>query len=156
MTEEKKTLGWPLRLLLLGSLALNLLVIGLAVGAIWRFGGDHGHRPPLPMAATLYRALPDADRDYLRQHAHGRLDARQTRRAQDMAELAAALRASPFDAARFAALLEQHEMRRAEGHEVMRAALIDRIAAMDTGARAAYADRIERMRMHGHPRRDRN
>jgi len=74
MSEEKKTLGWPLRLLLLGSLALNLLVIGLAAGAMWRYGGDHGHRPPLPMAATLYRALPEADRDQLRQHIHGRLD----------------------------------------------------------------------------------
>lgn len=156
MTEERKTLGWPLRLLLLGSLALNLLVIGLAGGAMWRYGGDHGHRPPLPMAVTLYRALPDADRDYLRQRAHGRQDARQSRRAQDMAELASVLRTSPFDAARFAALLDQHDMRRAEGHAVMRAALIDRIAAMETAARAAYADRIERMRMHGFPRRDRN
>jgi len=38
----------------------------------------------------------------------------------------------------------------------MRAALIDRIASMDQGTRAAYADRIERMRMHGFPRRERN
>ncbi|AAV95995.1 periplasmic heavy metal sensor [Ruegeria pomeroyi] len=156
MSEEKKTLGWPLRLLLLGSLALNLLVIGLAAGAMWRYGGDHGHRPPLPMAATLYRALPEADRDQLRQHIHGRLDGRKARRAQEMAELAAALRASPFDPAQFAALLATHETRRAESHGAMRAALIDRIASMDQGTRAAYADRIERMRMHGFPRRERN
>lgn len=130
------------RIVLLASLGLNLLVVGLALGALW--GGPGRERPPgMRGIAPLVMALPEADRAALARavDTRGRPDARRARFDALLAEL----RRDPFnpEAAR-AALAAQRELgarRMAQGE----AALVARLAAMGAAERAAYADRLDEM-----------
>lgn len=136
------------RIVLLGSLGLNLLVAGLAVGALFD-GRGRGHPPGPRGIAPLVMALPEADRAALaaaveargRPGDHPRSDARRARFDALLAEL----RRDPFDPeAAQAALAAQRELgarRMAEGEAV----LVERLAALDPGERAAYADRLDKM-----------
>lgn len=90
----------------MASLTLNLLVIGFAIGAAWRF--QH-HRGDYRLGARLDRladGLPDAKRDRARQILRTALpEARQLRRQvrAARAELARTVAAEPFDKTEFAA-----------------------------------------------------
>ncbi|MGD9864339.1 MAG: periplasmic heavy metal sensor [Pseudodonghicola sp.] len=133
-----------LRVLLGVSLALNLLVAGLAVGAAIRFGGGPERvRPPMPLGALLYRELPREDRKTLRDRNLGAREERAARRRADAEELNAALRAVPFDQARIEAFLTRDAARQAGLEEAMRHAWLARVAAMSDADRAAYADRLQ-------------
>jgi len=145
-TAKPRTPLW-LRLTLLGSLALNLLVIGAVAGA-FVFGGPE-HRAlrdrgdPVPV---FIRALDPTDRRALRQDLLENLRDRARDRGgmiEDFRTSLAALRATPFDAEGFAALLGDQSARRAQRDAIGRAALAERIAAMSDAERAAYAARIE-------------
>ncbi len=136
-----------LRLTLLGSLALNLLVIGAVAGAVVFGGSEHRTlRDRGDPAPVFIRALDPADRRALRQDLLENL--RDTGRdrggmIEDFRTSLAALRETPFDAEGFAALLADHSARRAQRDAIGRAALAQRIAAMSDAERAAYAARIE-------------
>lgn len=136
-----------MRVLLLASLALNLLVAGVLVGDALTDGGPgHGPRPVALDLGPLTRALDPADRRAVLDALQGRDDLRPPSRAERaafLAETLAAVRADPFDRARAeAALLEQSE-RVAAVEGAVRAALLDRLAALPAEARDAYADRLE-------------
>lgn len=138
-----------LRLLLVVSLALNLLVAGLAVGAVIRFGEERERvRPPMPLGALLYRELPREDRKLLRDRNIGSREEREARRRADAKELNAALRAVPFDPARIVAFLEREATRQEGLEEAMRQAWLNRVTAMDDTDRAAYADRLQQALEH--------
>ena len=101
-----------MRVLLGVSLALNLLVAGLAAGAALRHGRAGGmHAAPHSLAGAMIRELPPQDRralsalarDDLARDGHGD---RRARRRAEAAAVTGALRAVPFDAAALRAVLE--------------------------------------------------
>jgi len=141
-SEQPRTRLW-IRVLLIVSLGLNLLVVGLVGGAMLRFGPD-GMRPPLrSVGAAMYRELPRKDRRALwagSSHAHGD---RHARRKADALAVSAAIRATPFDAAALAAVLDEQAERRLGFRQSMQSAWLARVAGMSGAERQAYADRLE-------------
>ncbi|MDK3019537.1 periplasmic heavy metal sensor [Pseudodonghicola flavimaris] len=134
-----------IRVLLGASLALNLAVAGLAIGSAIRFGGDRPDRarPPMPLGALMYRALPREDRDMLRQRDRMTREEHEARRKSEAAELDAALRAVPFDPAEVEAFVRRDAERRQNFDREMREAWMARIIGMSDAERANYADRLQ-------------
>jgi uncharacterized membrane protein len=133
------------RVLLAVSLALNLLVAGLAVGAMVRGGPAPGGRDF--GLGPLSEALSREDRKALREaflDLHP--DVRAGRRAMraDFDTLLAALRADPFDPAALDAALETIARRNTELLETGRGLVAARLKTMDASARAEFADRLEK------------
>ena len=138
-----------MRVLLLASLALNLLVVGIVAGAIASRRAPDGVAIPRDPASALYfRALPHDHRDAFeagmrREAERFRVD-REALRAEVAATLAA-LRADPFDPAalaeRIAAQRRGVAGRTAAGDRL----LVERVAVMTPEERQAYADRLERI-----------
>lgn len=155
-TEKTKspTRLW-LRLVFGASLALNLLVLGLVGGAILRFGGPSGMRPPpRTIGAMLYRELPREDRRALRNDAANAHDKRPLRRQDEIRAVGAALRISPFDVAAMAELLARHGEQHAAFNAAVHKAWINRVSGMSDAERLAYADRLEKALSHSHFKRD--
>lgn len=152
-TKPPRTRGW-IRILLGVSLALNLAVIGLAVGAALRLGGPGAdRRPPPPVGALLYRELPREDRRLLRSHAIGDRDTRHARRQADALAVDAALRATPFDRAALQAVLDRQAQHRIDRQRSVQRAWLERVSRMSAEDRAAYADRLqEALRRHKQPK----
>jgi uncharacterized membrane protein len=144
--DTPKRRRW-LRWLLAASLALNLLVIGLAAGAVLRHGGMRdahaGKRPPPSLGAVMYRALPRDDRHALREAAATRDDSTRPEAGDRVARLTALIRAEAFDADAVAALLAEENARRDAWLARAEAGLLTRISDMDDAARSHYAERIE-------------
>lgn len=146
-----------MRVLLGVSLALNLLVAGLAAGAALRHGRAGGmHAAPHSLAGAMIRELPPQDRralsalarDDLARDGHGD---RRARRRAEAAAVTGALRAVPFDAAALRAVLDDQTRRRAAVQGELREFWLARVAAMSDAGRADYADRVEQaMRAGGH------
>ncbi|ROT95869.1 periplasmic heavy metal sensor [Histidinibacterium lentulum] len=142
--------GWQVsrrvRVLLVLSLALNLAVAGVVIGAVVR-DGPRGGGPRIDMTlGPLGRALSPEDRravvrDLRQSGALGGMD--RTARRQALEETVALLRAEPFEpealARGFAAQRERGGRLLEAGH----GALVARIAAMTPQERAALADRLE-------------
>ncbi len=156
-TEPHRTprMGRWSRVLLAVSLALNLLVAGLVVGAMLRFGGPEGaRRPPPSLAATLYRALPRDDRRAVRESMRDAPQARIQARRAGARDLAAALRRTPFDSAQVQRLVAEQTRAHDIWQHAVLAAWLARVDAMSDAERAAYAGRIEefmsKRRRHGH------
>lgn len=143
------------RVLLVASLTANLAVAGLAVGAAIRVGGDRHEkaRPPMPLGAQLYRALPREDKDLLRKRDRETREERTARRMAETAELDAALRAVPFDPERVSDFVIRDAVRQDTFERDMRQAWMGRIVAMSDEDRAAYADRLQEL-MQGHDHHD--
>jgi hypothetical protein len=146
--------GRWLKAALVVSLALNLAVAGIVAGALLGERRDARRPPPAELARELglgpyTRALDIADRRALGAAVRERVRAASGPRAiraeirQDFAQVLAALRAEPFDPGRVAALIAAQGARAEARRELGAALLLERLAAMDAGARAAYADRLE-------------
>jgi len=136
-----------LRILLVASLAFNLLIVGIGAGAM--ISGQMGGRPGRGIDLSLgplVEALEDADRraimGALRDGAHLRRPPRELRSAE-LGAVVAALRADPFDPAAVAAPLDAARSRTLGMMGAGQQALIARIAAMTPQQRAAFADRLE-------------
>lgn len=163
-TETAKPRGtrqW-VRVLLFASLALNLMVVGLAAGLIWR--GPPDHRAPsqsrdqsMPYTRALERDDQRALRRQLRDafsgapHDRGNL-ARAYRRSVDL------LRADPFDPDALRANLDAQSLNALSRLKTGQKVLADYLASMSPSQRAAYADRLEqeitRLQSRSHPLRD--
>lgn len=133
-----------LRGLLIGSLALNLVLVGLFVGAGLRHGAP-SHATV--RADILVRVLEGEDR-----RAIGRAvkDAQGGGRAAFWAAqkaalqaVSAALVAEPFDPARLEAALAQKSAHLRRTRDVAEGAILARLAEMGPEARAAVAARLE-------------
>lgn len=137
-----------LRWLLIGSLTLNLLVVGAMAGSALRFAGD---RPPPPGERSLafgpwsgglqredYRALSKGFA------ASGR-DLRTAWREEreDRAALVAGLRAEPFDPGVLDTLSARMRARALDRMDLGQSLIRDHILAMTPEARRAFADRLE-------------
>lgn len=134
-----------LRVLLGVSLALNLLVVGLVGGAILRFGGPDGMRPPpRTIGAVLYRELPKEDRRAVFAGSKRTHKERHERQKADAQAVSAAVRATPFDAVELAAVLDRQAARRTGFQKSVQQVWLTRVGAMSEAERLAYADRLER------------
>ena len=132
------------RVVLIVSLALNLAVVGLVGGAF--ISGRFASGPPARVdfgLGLVSRALTGDDRREI-----GRA-LRQDRSLRDhdfrgqMAAIATALRAEPFDPALLQSLLEEQAARLSQVQASARRAVVDRITAMTPDNRRAFADRFE-------------
>lgn len=140
MTQADRKPGRWKTWALVGSVALNLVMAGMLGGIVLRGGPDGG------LMRAAIGAVPGKARHDLR-HA-GRAAFRGLHRDADMrkarADLLAALRAEPFDAAVFRAGLDAAQSRLLQVGDRMEAALLAQVAAMDHAERRAMADRLEK------------
>lgn len=151
-----------IRLLLAGSLAFNLLLLGVIGGAVIRHGGWHADAVPRLHrgGGPLTRALSDADRAAIRRDMRAAYDGRALQAAYRtrIEALIAALEAPDFDRAAVAAHLERHRAAFGERLDQGQRLLLQRMERMDGAARAAYAARLRQEMQqrdragHGHRR----
>lgn len=150
-----------LRRALVGSLCVNLLLLGVMGGAILRHGG-----PPAPPPAGIdpmslmrvMRNLPDDQRDEAREilRAHRpKYEASRPARIASRRAIAEALEAEPFDGAALGAALDVARRSEAEGREVIDDAFVEFAARLPASARRALAEEIREARgRHGKRRHD--
>ncbi|MCA0271378.1 MAG: periplasmic heavy metal sensor [Proteobacteria bacterium] len=148
------TAGRGMKIALILSLTLNLMIFGVMGGAMLAHGGRDDPRRVRDVGFGPYtEALSPEDRKALREaffkaapdFRKGREEAR-----ADVAALAAAIRAEPYDRAAVEAVMAS-QVARIEGRlQLGRGLLLDRLDAMGPEARAALAGRIETMRMKRH------
>ena len=139
-----------MRVLLVLSLALNLLVAGLVVGDAFVGGGPgRGPRPAEMTLGPLARALDEDDRRAILRSLRGHPDIEalgRDRRDQGIEDIVAAFRAEPFDPEQARAALSVQAEQVGRVQAAAQQALVDRLAAMETEARRAFADRLEQAR----------
>ncbi|MXQ06315.1 periplasmic heavy metal sensor [Alphaproteobacteria bacterium GH1-50] len=136
---------WPL---LVVSLALNLLVAGVIIGALMR--GD-GERPPGAARSLIgepfVRALDEDDRRAFLREMVGNRDRLRANRADLRARLEAllsAIAAEDFDRARVAAILAEQRQLAVRRQDIGETLLLDRLEGMSVEERRGYAERLER------------
>ena len=133
---------------LVASLGLNLFVAAAVLGA-----GLRHHREGRDVGFGPYtEALSREDRAALRDaFIAAAPDIRDRRRAmaEDMGQLAAALRAQPWNPAVAEAVLSRQGERAEERFVLGRRLFLERLGRMTPEARAALADRIERAMTRG-------
>lgn len=165
MAEERKASGagrglkWALAL----SLALNLLIVGFAAGAAWRFAGKEGdHRrwgPERGMSgAPFVRALPREARRELGRTMRGDLRALPSRgeRQALYGRMVEALRAEPFDTARVQDILQTQAETAQALQGAAQEAWLEIVSGMSADERAEVADRLEEaLRRHRERRQER-
>jgi uncharacterized membrane protein len=145
MSEDvKPKMSLWLRVLLFGSLALNLLVIGLVAGVMIRFGKSGVERPPRTVGTLMYRELSREDRRALWRETARKRDDLGTRRLAEGAAVMAALRQVPFDKTSLESVLDEQAIAREGFHRSVQDKWLARVAAMSDTERAAYADRLEK------------
>lgn len=139
-----------LRWLLIGSLALNVLVLGGFAGMGLRHAGPGVDRPGPEHSAGLGPwgggALRREDHRALRQaFAAAGYDFRADRRAdrEDRARLLAALRLEPFDMAAVRAVADSLEARAAERMALGNRMILEHVAGLSAAERREMADRME-------------
>ncbi|HQU67936.1 MAG TPA: periplasmic heavy metal sensor [Albidovulum sp.] len=146
--------GRGMKIALILSLTLNLMILGVMGGAMLAHGGRDDPRRVRDVGFGPYtEALSPEDRKALREafvkaapdFRAGREEAR-----ADVAALAAAIRAEPYDRAAVEAVMANQVARIEERLQLGRGLLLDRLDAMGPEARAALAGRIETMRMMRH------
>ncbi len=160
-TKPKTGFRW-MRLLLFVSLAINLLIVGVVAGAVWRGGPGHsGTRGDVPSIYTMNygpfgRALSPKDRRDL-----GRLVAerkpflqenRRDIRTQYIA-LIEALRTEPFDPEIIDKILSEQRVSLLARQDVDKDVLLRRLAEMTVEERATYTKRLERFLRRGDKRK---
>ncbi len=141
----KPALPRRLRWLLIGSLTLNLLVVGVVAGSALRFaGGGPGDRSLGfgPWSRGLSHEDHAALRESYKASGEDFRAAWQQDRA-DRAALVSALRAEPFDMAAVDAIATRMQDRGVARMELGQRLIRDHIAAMTPEARRAFADRLE-------------
>ncbi len=136
-----------LRILLIASLAFNMLIVGIGAGALISGRMADGPRRGIDLSlGPLVEALDESDRRAimrsLRDAPHVRRPSRDARRA-DLGAVVAALRTDPFDPAAVAAPLDAARSRALGVMGAGQEALIARITAMTPQQRQAFADRLE-------------
>lgn len=136
-----------MRILLIGSLALNLLVIGVVGGAVIGHSREDGKKAGYDKFGTPHvRALSSEDkrsvgkaiRTAYRKADIDRLDGRGI--YQEMVQL---LRNTPLDLVAFEATIYKLDNGAQLRREVAQSAFVARIVSMNDAERAAYADRLE-------------
>jgi Heavy-metal resistance len=137
--------GRGVKIALALSLALNLGVAGLAVGAWLKEGRDKGIPREISFG-PFSAALDPEDRRALRSQLIERAPDFKAGRLQESAEfgtLLGALRAAPFDPGAMQSAMAAIETRNADRLALGRSLIEARILAMSDADRLAFADRLE-------------
>lgn len=143
MSADPKPKRRWMPIVLVVSLALNLLIVGMAAGTALRLkDGDRAKAPP-GFASALYRALPKEDRKAMREELSGLHKKGSKHRKQDFQALSQALRAVPFDPAAVENLLQQQVQSMADLQAALQTQWLTRVTEMSDQERQAYADRLE-------------
>lgn len=141
------TRGW-VKVVLAVSLALNLGVAGLAVGAFVKNGGPPPRHEDRDMGlGPLGDALDRSDRRALRRaflESFPEFKAGRAAFRADFTALLAALRAEPFDSVALDAAVTVIADRNTERLATIRDIISDYLAQMTPETRTAFADRLER------------
>ncbi|MFB9150721.1 periplasmic heavy metal sensor [Roseovarius ramblicola] len=152
MSEQSGNHGRGWRVVLILSLALNLVVLGAIGGWVLRHGiGPHGAYGPhaarmAQMGGPLTHALDAEGREAVAARLRDGRGAHAARRAalrESFEALLSDLRAQPFDPAPVEARLAAQRVRVAERFEAGHAALVAHLMAMSDAGRSAYAGRLE-------------
>ncbi len=158
MTEPKSDLPSPkprrlTRVLLIGSLTLNVLIIGVVGGAVISLRG-HGDKGPVSdrFGSPHIKALSFDDK-----RAVGRAIRSAYRKAevdhradhQQYNEALAVLRASPLDEAALRSLVMKLDQSGERRRRVARDVFLAQILLMSDVERAAYADRLQEVLERG-------
>ena len=136
-----------MRGVLVGSLALNIAMIGAVGGFAYKM--RHADAAPQRIMfdfGGIARVLDHDDRRAIGERLRRdgpRLAPRQNQR-QKMQVLAEALRAEPFDVARVSEIMESLQQRSRNVQANAQAAFVAQLAAMTAEERAEIADRLER------------
>ena len=131
-----------MRILLGVSLALNLAVAGLVVGASLRLIGPDGPPAPHTFGGALIRALPHDDRREIGIRARDILGPRPDYGA-GAADLITALRSTPFDAASVEVILNAQSAGRAAWSKALQDSWLAHVSDMSEQERLGYAQRLE-------------
>lgn len=144
--SPKKPRRWT-RVLLFVSLAFNLLIVGLVVGAIASGGPRNGPRSKSTDVVTPYtRALDDKGRKSLREKFKGELrEHRQSpqERSAQYRKVLELLRADTLDAGALENVLNEQSQRAVRSREIGQSVLLMYLVEMNDDARAEYAQRLE-------------
>ncbi len=138
-----------LKVLLAASLAANLAVAGLAVGAAlrWKDGGHPDHRPP-SVGTMIFRDLDRDTRRDLRRRVESEHGSYVARRQAEGEAVIAALMAEPFDSRVLADLLRRQAETRHTFYLTVQNAWVARIEAMQPSERKSYAQKLQSMLHH--------
>ena len=152
MEEQKPAKGRGWKVLLVVSLALNLLFVGLIGGAMARFGGagPHGGHEGArggSLGTAVFRALPREDRRAMFRLMFSERSKKPEEssgaRSEEAMELLANLRADQFDSDLLLQFAEQQADKRLSRRQQVAEAWVERVNAMSIEERRAYADRLE-------------
>lgn len=154
----KSKKGIALKILLISSLTLNVVIIGLVVGALYSFKRHDG--PGIAgdrFTAPFVRALSFEDkravgRDIRRNFRSASVD-RQADHARYL-EALALLRQTPFDDVALKSTIIALDKAGIDRRALARESFLSRISEMSDAERAAYADRLEEELKHGHKSRN--
>lgn len=151
-TDQTPTQGRRLRIALAISVALNLLVAGLAIGSAFQGGANRDQMSRDlgfgPFSEALDMDQRRALRDILMQKSPEIRGAMQQRR-MDLAQLLTALRAEPFDPVAMQNALETMRNRLTGQLTLGQNALAKVLIAMPAEDRFKFADRLERGQRRG-------
>ena len=154
---DKPRMRRGMRIVLILSLAFNLLIVGLAVGLVLSGGPKWHHDMRMP---AHVRALDHADRRAIGQGIRAAYQEGQLRKGAGSAQsrqLADLLEAERFDRAAVAALLDEMERSKRSRYTVARDVWLGRVEGMSAAERAAYAERLREVLAEmrkGGPKRD--
>ena len=148
MADNGKPMSRGVKILLFGSLALNLLIVGVVAGVVLSGGPEKNKRVERRDVGgfTLVRALPREARAELRARFETkRSDHAGTggHSAPSKKDILSSLRATPFDPQAFSELVSNQTRSLAERGRLGQEALVEQVAEMSDDERRAYADRVE-------------
>jgi uncharacterized membrane protein len=146
--EKAKMKPW-LKALLIGSLALNLLIAGLAAGAAIRFRDGKHMRPPPSVGSLIFRDLDRETRKALRQQAGGDHQSYKARKLAEFDAMLELLRATPFDVTAAEARLTAAAQHRQAFQLMVQRAWLQQVADMSDAERLQYAADLQEMLEHG-------
>lgn len=146
------------RIVLVISLAVNVAVAGLVIGAVLKHGPrDHDRRPPkaeILSYGPYTSALTEEDREVLLDRLIGAQgEIRDNRRAvkADFKRLLDAVRAEPYDPVATAAILRDQQARVQKQIDLVSRVLLEQLTEMSAKERDDFADRLEKVLRRGPP-----
>lgn len=143
------------RIVLVVSLALNLAVVGVVGGAM--LSGKFRDGPPSRFdfgLGLVSRALAEDERREIGRALRQDRSLRNHDFRGQMAAMATALRAEPFDRGVLQQLLDDQAEHLSQVQARARTAVLDKIAAMSPERRRAFADRLVEELQRNRPGRD--
>lgn len=145
MSENSTPKRKWLVILLVISLAVNLLIVGLVLGTFLRYRGHDQARTPPGFVPALYFTLPKSEQKALKSLVSEQRRHESRRRGQDFEALGDALRQTPFDPALVSSLLDEQAQATADLRNALHQEWLARVTAMSDEERLRYAERLEQV-----------